>query len=159
MKKHVIFSVLILLTALFQNTGGLLPTVFGAAFLPLVPAVVAIGMREGEVAGLIYGMAAGAFWDITSSGADGVHALYLAAFGFAAGLLVKTYLRDTMLSFYVLTVSAALISAVTDWLVFTLAPVGDLGARLLVGFYLPSALLTTAFAFVSRKVFQLAAPD
>ena len=155
MKKHVFLFAVVLLTALFQNTGGLLPSVFGAVFWPLIPVTVAVGMREGELTGLIYGMTAGAFWDVTVSGTDGVHALCLALTGFAAGWLVKFLLRDTMLSFYAVTAGAASLIAAVDWFVFTLIPVGDLGARLLVRHYIPSALITVAFGFICRIVVYL----
>ena len=51
--------------------------------------------------------------------------------------------------------AASLIAAV-DWCVFTLIPVGDLGARLLVRRYIPSALITVAFAFICRIVVNFA---
>ena len=156
MKKHIFLFLLTLITALFQNTGGLLPSVFGAVFWPLVPLTVAVGMREGELTGLVYGMIGGAFWDVTVSGADGIHALCLAVTGFAAGWLVRFLLRDTMLSFYAVTAGAASLIAAVDWCVFTLIPVGDLGARLLVRRYIPSALITVAFAFICRIVVNFA---
>ncbi len=150
MKKKIYLFALVLITALFQNTGGLLPSVFGAVFCPLVPLTVAVGMREGDLAGLVYGAVAGAFWDVASSGADGVHALTLALIGFAAGWLVRFLLRDTMLSFYAMTAGAAALVAAVDWCAFTLIPAGDLGARLLVRHYIPSAMITVAFAFLCR---------
>ncbi len=152
MKKHIFLFLLTLITALFQNTAGLLPSVFGAVFWPLVPLTVAIGMSEGEMTGLIYGMIAGAFWDVTVSGADGIHALTLALTGFAAGWLIKFLLRDTMLSFYAMTAGAASLIAAVDWCAFTLIPVGDLGARILVRRYIPSAVITVAFAFICRLI-------
>ena len=155
MKKHLYLFALVLITALFQNTVGLLPAVFGAVFWPLVPLTVAVGMRGGEMAGLVYGMIGGAFWDVASSGTDGVHALCLAVIGFAAGWLVKFLLRDTMLSFYAMTAGAVSVIAAVEWLVFTLIPVGDLGARLLVRHYIPSAIITAAFGFICRLAVDL----
>ena len=89
-----------LAAAVFQNTDGFLPSVFGARLFVLIPVIISIGMFEGELSGLLYGLAGGAFWDVCASGTDGFHGLFLALTGLASGLLVRFIMRNKLLTFY-----------------------------------------------------------
>lgn len=146
--KRILLFLIVLLFAALQNTDGLLPCIFGARFFILIPLTVAIGMYEGEIAGLLYGTAAGAFWDVCSAGLDGIHTLSLALIGCASGLLIHFFMRNKLLSQYCICAVSCVLHAVLYWAVSVYIPVGDSGGAKLLGFYLPCAVITTAISFV-----------
>lgn len=146
--KRILLFLSVLFFAALQNTDGLLPCIFGARFFILVPLIVAIGMCEGEIPGLLYGTAAGAFWDVCSGGIDGIHALSLALIGCISGLLVHFLMRNRLLTQYCICAVSCVLHSVLYWAVSVYIPVGDSGGAKLLGFYLPSAVITTAFSFI-----------
>lgn len=146
--KRILLFLFVLIFAALQNTDGLLPCIFGARFFILIPLVIAIGMCEGELAGLFYGMIAGGFWDVCSSGIDGFHALYLALIGVFSGLLVRFFMRNKLLTQFCICAVSAFTHSILYWLISVYIPVGDNGYGKLLGFYLPSAVITTAISFV-----------
>lgn len=146
--KRILLLLTAIVLAALQNTDGLLPTFFGARLMPLIPFVVCVGIFEGETAGLLYGAAAGAFWDVCAGGPDGLHALYLAFVGCLAGLLVRFIMKNRLLTQYCFTTAASAVYAVLFWWVSVCIPIGDAGNKKLFGFYLPSAVVTSVFSFI-----------
>ena len=67
----------LLLTALVQNTAGLLPSFFGIHAMPLIPAVVCAAMFERELPGMFFGVFAGLLWDSVSASGGHFHAALL----------------------------------------------------------------------------------
>lgn len=150
--KRILLFLIVLFSALLQNTDGLLPVFFGAHLFVLIPVVVCIGMCEGEVSGLVYGLIGGVFWDVCSAGIDGYHAFYLAFIGCLSGVLVHFIMRNRLLTQYCICGIAAAIHSVVYWLFTVYIPLGDMNYKKLLGFYLPSAVVTTAFSFISYYV-------
>ncbi len=153
--KRILLLAVVILTAMFQNTDGLLPEIFGAHFMPLIPLTVCIGMYAGEIAGLVYGAFAGCFWDVCAIGADGFHGFYLALTGCVAGVLVHYIMRNSLLTQYCITAVSSVLFSVIYWLATVYIPIGDSRCEKLLGFYLPSAIITTAFSFVSYYTVKL----
>ena len=146
--KRIILLILVFVFATLQNTDGLLPCIFGARFFILIPLVIAIGMCEGEISGLLYGMVAGGLWDVCSSGLDGLHAFYLAFIGCLSGILVHFLMRNKLLTQYCICTVSAFLHGILYWMISVYIPVGDNGYSKLLGFYLPSAVITTTISFV-----------
>ena len=146
--KRILLFLIVLIFAALQNTDGLMPCIFGARFFILIPLVVAIGMCEGELSGLLYGMIAGGCWDVCSGGIDGFHALSLALVGVLSGLLVRFFMRNKLLTQCCICAVSAFTHSTLYWLMSVYIPVGDNGYSKLLTFYLPSAVITTAVSFV-----------
>lgn len=146
--KRILLLALTILLAALQNTDGLLPEFFGARLFPLIPFAVCVGMCEGELSGLFYGLLGGAFWDVCAGGPDGIHALLLAFFGAAAGFLVHFFMKNTLFTQYCLSAAGCAVSMVSYWFFTVSLTVGDSGHEKLLGFYLPSAVVTAAFSFL-----------
>ena len=146
--KRIILFLLVVVFAALQNTDGILPCIFGARFFILIPLVIAIAMSEGEIAGLFYGLAAGAFWDVCSAGLDGFHTLYLALLGTLTGVLVHFFMRNKLLTQYCICGIACFTHSILYWLITVYIPMGDRMYSKLLGFYLPSAVITTAISAV-----------
>lgn len=146
-KRILLFLTVIILAAL-QNTEGLLPRIFGAHMMPLIPLIISVGMLEGEMYGLVYGALAGAFWDVCASGPDGLHALFLALTGCITGVLVHYIMKNRLLTQYCICAVSSVAYAVVYWLCSVYIPLGDAGGEKLLTFYLPSAVVTTVFSFL-----------
>lgn len=140
-----ILAVIILFVSLLQNTGGLLPKLYGVSAMPLIPLVVSIAMLERETAGALFGMFAGMLWDAVGARGDGFHAVVLLITGCVCGLLLHYLMRVNFVTALLLSACAALLHNVLYWLVFLVIPgyPGALGA--LVRFYLPASLYALAF--------------
>ncbi|MBO5934149.1 MAG: rod shape-determining protein MreD [Clostridia bacterium] len=146
--KRILLFLFVLIFAALQNTDGLLPCIFDARFFILIPLIVAIGMCEGEIAGLLYGILAGGCWDVCSGGIDGFHTFLLALIGVLSGLLVRFFMRNKLLTQYCICAVSAFTHCVLYWLISVYIPVGDNGYSKLLTFYLPSAVITTAISFI-----------
>lgn len=146
--KRILLFFIVIFAAMLQNTDGLLPVFFGARIFLLIPLVICIGMWEGEVSGLVYGMLGGAFWDICASGLDGIHAFYLAFIGCMSGVLVHFVMQNRMLTQYCICAVSSAVYCVFYWFITVYLPIGDMNCDKLLGFYLPCAVVTTAFSFV-----------
>lgn len=146
--KRILLLFLVVIFAALQNTDGLLPCIFGARFFILIPLVIAIGMCEGEISGLLYGMTAGCLWDVCSGGIDGFHAFYLAFIGCLSGILVHFLMRNKLLTQYCICTVSAFMHGILYWLVSVYIPIGDNGYSKLLGFYLPSAVITVTISFI-----------
>jgi rod shape-determining protein MreD len=146
--KRIILFIAVILTAVLQNTDGLLPDIFGVRLFPLIPLVISIGMCEGAMSGLLYGAAAGCFWDVCSTAPDGFNGLYLAFAGCLAGLLIRFFMRNKLLTQYCICAVTTVLHGVLYWLFTIYIPLGDNRFSKLFGFYLPGAILTTAVSFI-----------
>ena len=102
--RRVSLALILLLLSLLQNTDGYFPQIFGVRALLLIPAVVCIAMFERDLAGMLFGLFAGAMWDTSASGAS-FNALFLLTVGFICGTLINTIMRNNI-------VTATLLSAI-----------------------------------------------
>lgn len=146
--KRIVLFIAVIITAVLQNTDGLLPDVFGARMFLLIPLVISIGMCEGAMSGLLYGAAGGCFWDVCSAAPDGFNGLYLAFAGCAAGLLVRFVMRNKLLTEYCICAVSTGLHGILYWLFTVYIPLGDNRFSKLFGFYLPGAVITTAVSFI-----------
>ena len=100
--RIVIYAIELLLLYVLQTTRGLVPEFSGTRPLMLVCAAMMIALFEGDVTGLIFGIAAGLLIDMGGADVLGFHALLLGLLGYAVGTmtmeLFKTNLLVAMLS-------------------------------------------------------------
>lgn len=140
-----ILAVIILFVSLLQNTGGLLPKIYGVSAMPLIPLVVCIAMFEREMAGACFGMFAGMLWDAVGAWGDGFHAVVLLIIGCVCGLLLHYLMRVNFITALLLSACATLLHNFLYWLIFLAIP-GYAGAlSALVRFYLPASLYALVF--------------
>lgn len=105
--RRALLAVLVLITYLFQNTGGLFPAPAGIHANLLIPLVVCIAMFEREFAGLFYGLFAGAMLDAFSSNTICYNAIMFTVIGFAAGALITYVMRNNLVCAAMLTTISA----------------------------------------------------
>lgn len=146
--KRILLFIAVIITAVLQNTDGLLPDIFGVRMFLLIPLVISIGMCEGAMSGLLYGAAAGCFWDVCSAAPDGFNGLYLALAGCVSGLLIRFVMRNKLMTEYFICAVSTTLHGVLYWLFTIYIPLGDNRLSKLFGFYLPGAVITTAVSFI-----------
>lgn len=146
--ERAIFAFLVLLTALFQNTRGALPTFASARAMPLLVLVAVLGLFERSLAGLFFGAFAGALWDMASADTDGFFTVLLCAVGFFSGVLSSFLLRNNIFSALLLSGASTALCLLLHWFGFVYVKGYDPTARLLTGNYLPSCIYTVLFTFI-----------
>lgn len=146
--RRALLALLVLLTALFQNTRGALPAIGNAKAMPLIVLAATLGLFERSLAGLFFGAFAGALWDMASADTDGFFTLLLCAVGFLSGVLSSFVLRNNIFSALLLSGSSTAICLLLHWFGFVYVKGYDPAAALLVSRYLPSAIYTFLFTFV-----------
>ncbi len=142
--RRIVLVILIILTAIFQNTAHLFPTIFGIRAFLLIPVVVCISMFEKDVAAF-YGTFAGLMWDITSATPDGFNTIFLMLIAASCGALINYIMRNNIITALLLTSCSLLLYSLCYWLFF-IVPMGFEGSlTMLFTFYLPCCLYTIIF--------------
>ena len=147
-KRRLFLLIVIVLTAIIQHTPGFNIRIGTLSPMLLVPLAVSIAMHERSVAGLSYGLVAGALWDFASSGADGMYTLMLTTIGFAVGIIVTLYVRNRLVSALVLSLGSCAAVSVAYWLVFILRKGYEGSWALLFTHFLPLAVYSSVFVAV-----------
>lgn len=109
------YGLLILLAFILQTTPHLIPPIFGAKPLLMIPMTIAVAMFTGPVGGAAAGIACGLLWDLYSTRLLGFNALILLAVGCAAGLLIQLLIRNNLLSALLLILPSLLLQGLLDW--------------------------------------------
>lgn len=156
-KRRALYAAVIVGVSLLQNTPGLFPVIFSARAFLLIPAVVCIAMFEGPVAGLWLGLLAGLAWDAAGAQPFALHAVFLTAAGYAAGVLVSAVMRNNLVSAALLGSAALALYCLVRWLASALTGGASGLLASLAGFYLPSFVysfaLTPVFYIFIRAVY------
>lgn len=144
-KRYAVLGIVLLVLSVLQNTPHCFPTVFGCRALLLVPAVVAIAMYERDVAGIFFGLFAGALWDISSTGTDH-YAAFLVVVGFVCGSLVNNTLRINVVTAFLMSVIWLAVATFGFWAIRYLIGGLDSAVAVLLRNYLPSFVYSLIFA-------------
>ena len=146
--RRALFVLLIAITAVFQHTGGAIPSFFGAKAFLLIPLTVCIAMNEKSMGGLSFGILAGVLWDFATVRGDGFYAVVLALAGFTAGAAVTYLVRNNIFASLLLTLGACTFVTVSYWLIFIFMRGYEGAFSMLFGFYFPSGIYSLAFTAV-----------
>lgn len=153
--RWAIFSALIVVSVLLQNSVGGLLEFFGARVFLCIPFCVAIAMFEREVPAAIFGAVAGALWDV-SSGVDGFNAIVLMALSAVCSLLISHFMRNNFITALVLSAG----SVATYEIIYIAVRFWGAGSpiRQMFTFYLPSLVVTVIFVpvcyFITKCIYN-----
>ena len=139
--RRICLALILLLISVLQNTDGFFPQIFGVRALLLIPAVVCVSMFERDLSGMIFGLFAGALWDITASGAS-FNALFLMTVGFLCGTLINTIMRNNVVTAFILSTVSAIIYNIGYWFFHYIFGGLDKAVFILFRYYLPSIAYT-----------------
>ncbi len=151
-----VFALLIIFTAILQNTNGLFPKICNVSAMLIVPLVISISMFEREITATFLGLFAGLVWDFYSARMDGFYAVILTVTAFFISYLIKRYMRNNIVTAMVYSGVVSLVTALLYWLFFVLLG-SEGGAVMLVYRYLPGVLytliLTPLYYFFIRMIY------
>ena len=137
-------ALILLVLSVLLNTDGFFPQIFGVRALLLIPAVVCIAMFERDLAGMLFGLFAGALWDMNAGGAS-FNALYLLAVGFICGTLINTIMRNNIITASILGMIFIPVYIVGYWFFHYIVGGLDMAGFVFLRYYLPSIAYTAAF--------------
>lgn len=143
-KRRAIFALLIVFTAILQNTKGLFPKIGNASAMLLIPLVISIAMFERDIPGMLFGLFAGFTWDFYSAHIDGYYIIFLTFVGYACAYLISRYMRNNIVTAMVYSLIASLLCSTLYWLFFVVLGFVDGAWLLYYKLYLPSAAYTFA---------------
>ena len=156
--RRVFFAAVLVAASMLQNTAGLLPEIFGARAMLLIPATVCVAMFEREIPGTLFGVFAGLLWDMSSPSGAGFNAVMLAAIGFACGSLITHLMRNNLVTALLLCSVFTVFHLVVYWLKIYIFGGNFRGATALFTFYLPSGIYTMlwlpVFYFLIRTLMK-----
>lgn len=143
--KRLIFTALIFLAALFQNTSGALPVIKSAHAFVLIPLIVSISMNEKSIPSMFFGILAGTLWDFASPSIDGYYAILFCVIAFVSSILISFVMRNNIYTSLLLSFFAIVIVSVFNWIFFIVSKHYDSGLYTLTNYYLPSGIFTFVF--------------
>lgn len=137
-------ALILLVLSVLQNTDGFFPQIFGVRALLLIPAVVCIAMFERDMAGMFFGLFAGALWDMNAGGAS-FNALYLMAVGFICGTLINTIMRNNIVTALLLSMVFIPVYVIGYWFFHFVVGGIDMAGFVFLRYYLPSIFYSAVF--------------
>lgn len=158
--RYLAYTLELLLLFTLQETPGLMPAIFGARPVLLLPAVAAIAMFESERTALAFGVAGGLLCDFGLSGVLGFHALVLGVLCFLISLIVQVYMQVNLVTALLTGVWAIGLTVVLQWFFLYYFYYSQPGYAF-THHYLPKYLYTLLFVplayYLNRGLYQTVA--
>lgn len=161
--RHIVFAVMLVLAAVFQQSDFFLTGVGPARLILLVPLTVAIAMHERSLSGLFFGLLAGILWDSGSVTVDGFYAVLLSAAGFGCSVLIILKMRNNIFSCLLLSLSALAVTVTAYWLIFFVMKGYTGGGYVYMKYYLSSVIYSMIFVpviyYLVRSIVKITSPE
>lgn len=146
--RRIVFSLMIIFAAVLQNSKGMIFKVCDVNAMILIPLIVCIASFEKSVASMLFGLFAGVLWDMYSFQTDGFFSLMLTSIGFFTAIIILFYMRNNVITAFILSFVSAFMCNTFYWLVFVLLKGYDFSFYIYLRYYLPSALYSSLYVFV-----------
>lgn len=140
--KRFVLGFIIVLAAVLQNTPDVMPAMFSANPMLLIPVVVSIAMFESEIVSMVFGLIAGLLWDMTASEGHFFHSLILCVSAFFISMLVRRRVRNTLFGSMVMSFAVVFIHNTLYWLLFVFVPHPQGAGGAYFSFYFVSCIYT-----------------
>ncbi|MCD7873202.1 MAG: hypothetical protein LUG21_07935 [Clostridiales bacterium] len=140
--KIFVYCILIIISALLQNTSGLTVEIGGARCFILLPVCIILGMGEDEALSSVLALFGGLLWDMFSAVHMGFNAIFMCIICFFGSALVTYIIRNTFITNFIYATVSILLYCLLYWLFFIIIK-NVSGAELtLFSFYIPCAIYT-----------------
>lgn len=125
--RWILYFLELIVFYVLQTTPGIIPAIAGARPLLLIPAALTIAMFEGDVGGMVIGIAAGLLIDMGGGDLLGFHAILLAILCFVLGSMTMQIFRTNLLVALLAALAAVPVVTLLQWVFFYILPgYGDL---------------------------------
>lgn len=157
-KRYLVYALIIFLAHILQNIVPFFPESASVRPILLIPVAICIAMFEGELVGAVAGIFAGVLWDTVTVTADGYNALYLMIACAVCGVLLRIFMRNNIITYFIMNSSIMFIYLVSYVLFFITARGIDGGGQVFLRYYLPmgvySFILTPLWYYLIRTVYR-----
>ncbi len=157
-KRYLMYALIIFLAHILQNIVPIFPESASVRPILLISVAVCIAMFEGELVGAVAGAFAGILWDTVTVTADGYNALYLMIACAVCGVLLRIFMRNNIITYFIMNSSIMFIYLVSYVLFFITARGIDGGGQVFLRYYLPmgiySFILTPLWYYLIRTVYR-----
>jgi rod shape-determining protein MreD len=120
--RWLAYAIEILVCFVLQETPRLIPQLFGARPVLVIPVVLAIAMFETEIPAMLFGLFGGLLVDFGMGTLLGSHAMLLAALCFIISLVAANLIRTNLLSAMLVVLISAAALTLLDWACFYVIP-------------------------------------
>lgn len=143
-KRRIMFAVLIIITAIIQNTGARFNGIFSFHAFLLIPLAVSISMFEREITAALLGALSGLLWDL-SAGIDGYNMLVIMLVSAVCSILISRVMRNNIITALVLGFSALGVFIFLYIMIYIVLDGAGVPLSQIFRFYVPSFIFTSAF--------------
>lgn len=143
-KRRIMFAVLIIITAIIQNTGARFNGIFSFHAFLLIPLAVSISMFEREITAALLGALSGLLWDL-SAGIDGYNMLVIMLVSAVCSILISRVMRNNIITALVLGFSALGVFTFLYIMIYIVLDGAGVPLSQIFRFYIPSFIFTSAF--------------
>ena len=141
---YLAFTLELLVLFMVQETPGILPHIYGARPVLVLPAGLIIAMLQDEVPAMAFGILAGLFCDFGFSGLLGFHAIIMGVMCFFISIMVKAFLQANIVTSGLTGIVCLALIFLAQWLFFYYFHYTDPGFAL-KSHYVPKYLYTLLF--------------
>lgn len=157
-KRYLMYALIIFLAHILQNTVPFFPEIASVRPILLISVAVCISMFEGEIVGAGAGLLAGVLWDTVTVTADGYMALYLMVACAVCGVLLRIFLRNNIVTYFIMCSGIIFLYLVTYVLFFISARgidgAGEIFIRYYISMGLYSFILTPLWYYLIRTIYR-----
>ncbi len=157
-KRYLIYALIIFLAHILQNTVPFFPEILSVKPILLIQVAVCIAMFEGEIVGAAAGLLAGVLWDTVTVTADGYVALYLMIACAVCGVLLRIFMRNNIVTYFIMCAGILFIYLVTYVIFFISARGIDDAGQIFLRYYIPmglySFILTPLWYYIVRTIYR-----
>ena len=138
------YALEILVIFVLQETPGLIPALWGARPVAVIPAVLAEALFESEIPAMLFGLFGGLLVDFGFGGVLGFHGLLLAAACYGVALIAANLVRTNFLTAMLVSVTVTAVVTLLQWACFYVMCGYQHVLYALTAHYLPIFLYTAA---------------
>lgn len=146
--KYLVYALIVGLSALIQNVGGLSLEIGRARCFILIPIALLLSIGEQEIPATIIGLGAGLLWDMVSAQHMGFNSIFLMVMCYFMAVMISHLLRATYWVGVVCSIISTLFYVLLYWLMFVVAKGGDGAVMTFANFYLPSFVYTSVVTVI-----------
>ncbi len=156
--RYFAYGLELLVLYMVQQTPGLLPSLFGARPILIIPAVLAIAMFEPELPAMAFGIFGGLLIDFGIGAALGFHGIMLAVFCYLISALSANLFRTNLLTSFLVNTVSLLVIVTLQWLFYYVLYNYEYPIYALIYHYLPRiaySLVLTPITFYFNRAFAI----